>query len=74
MITRHERVSNSHSKGERVKIPLLPNKVGKRSKTMLMVTTVSMTIRLVRNYLSGFFKDTVIIFQLNVIFCLKHAS
>ena len=28
-----------NNKGERVKIPLLPNKVGKRSGTMTMVTT-----------------------------------
>ena len=34
-------VSNTHSKGEWVKIPLLPNRVGKRSGTMTMVTTIS---------------------------------
>ena len=37
----NERVSNTQSKGERVKIPLLPNKVGKKSGTMTMVTTPS---------------------------------
>ena len=31
-------VLNTHGKGEQVKIPLLPNKVGKRSRTM--VTTL----------------------------------
>ena len=36
----NERVSNTHSKGERVKILLLPSKVGKRSRTMTMVTTL----------------------------------
>ena len=35
----NERVSNTHGKGERVKIPILPNKVGKRSRTMTMVMT-----------------------------------
>ena len=35
----NERVSSTHSKGERVKIPLLPNEVGKRSGTMTMATT-----------------------------------
>ena len=33
---------NTHSKGEQVKIPLLPNKVGKRSGTMTMVMTRTM--------------------------------
>ena len=36
---RKERVLNTHTKREWVKIPLLPNKVGKRSGTMTMVTT-----------------------------------
>ena len=36
----NERVLNTHDKGEQVKIPLLPNRVGKRSGTMTMVTTV----------------------------------
>ena len=34
-----ERGLNTHSKGEQVIIPLLPNKRGKRSGTMTMVTT-----------------------------------
>ena len=34
-----ERVSNTHSMGEQVKILLLPNSVGKKSGTMTMVTT-----------------------------------
>ena len=38
MIT-NEKVSNTHGKGEWVKIPLLPNRVGKRSGTMTMVMT-----------------------------------
>ena len=29
---------NTHSKGEQVKIPLLPNRVGKRSGTMVTTT------------------------------------
>ena len=37
-------VSNTHNKGERVKIPLLPNRVGKRSGTMTMVTTNKMLL------------------------------
>ena len=37
---RNEKVSNTHSKGERVKIPLLPNREGKRSRTMTMVKTI----------------------------------
>ena len=36
---RNERVSNTHGKGEGVKILLLPNEVGKRSRTMTMVMT-----------------------------------
>ena len=35
----NERVLNTHSKGEQVRIPLLPNRVGKRSETMTMVRT-----------------------------------
>ena len=30
---------DTHGKGERVKIPFLPNRIGKRSGTMTMVTT-----------------------------------
>ena len=36
MITMKWRGSNTHSKGEWVKIPLLPNRLGKRSRTMVM--------------------------------------
>ena len=39
--------TNTHSKGEQVKIPLLPNRVGKRSRTMvktaIQIPTVVMT-------------------------------
>ena len=38
----NEEVSNTHGKRERVKIPLLPNRVGKRSGTMTMVMTVQL--------------------------------
>ena len=31
MVTQNERGQNTHGQGERVKIPLLPNKVGKKS-------------------------------------------
>ena len=37
---KNERVTNTHGKGEQEKIPLLPNKIGKRSGTMTMVTTL----------------------------------
>ena len=40
---RHGQVTlHYNSKGERVKISLLPNRVGKRSGTMTMVTTIGM--------------------------------
>ena len=41
-IAENERGLNTQSKGERVKIPLLPNKVGRRSGTMTMVTTLDL--------------------------------
>ena len=39
MVRTNERGQNTHSKGEWVKIPLLPNKVGKRSGNDKRVTT-----------------------------------
>ena len=42
IVYRNERLSNAHGKGEQVKIPLLLNKVGKRSGTMTMVTTIGL--------------------------------